>query len=255
MNRVLCIDVGNTHTHAGVWENGVIQLIGDLKTAEWGAEPEGLKQLLLKSECRSVAYCSVVPQVREVLESVCCQQGVSVYGLTCEDAGGLKITYPKPQEIGQDRLANALAAQAFYGAPAIVIDMGTAVTFDIVDAEGAYAGGIIAPGIAVMTRYLHEQTALLPKLSEDDLVVSGGIGKSTLEAMRLGCVVGFSGMITALLQSVLSELKAQQEPAIIGTGGSSRSLLRSVHPRLVIDPELTLKGLGEAWRRKQQSVV
>lgn len=132
------------------------------------------------------------------------------------------MNYPKPKEIGQDRLSNAIAAQAFYSLPVIVIDMGTTVTFDIVT-EAGYEGGIIAPGLDLITRYLHEQTALLPALDPTSFEISAGIGKSTVDAMRLGCVVGFDGMIHALLERVQNELKKRyNRPAVLlATGGVS----------------------------------
>ena len=142
------------------------------------------------------------------------------------DLPRLELAYPKPAEIGQDRIANAIAVQEYHGVPAIILDMGTAVTFDIITSAG-YEGGIIAPGLAVMTRYLHEQTALLPELSEADLLnVEGAIGKSTVHAMKLGVAIGFSGMVDALLARVLAELKArgEAEPVVLSTGGSIANL-------------------------------
>ena len=94
------------------------------------------------------------------------------------------IDYPKPDSIGPDRLANAVAACASFGAPVVVVDFGTAVTFDVVDGKGNYVGGIIAPGLAAMTNYLHEKTALLPKIEIREIKTA--IGKSTEEAMLVG---------------------------------------------------------------------
>ena len=129
--------------------------------------------------------------------------------------------------------------------------MGTAVTFDIVSSKG-YEGGIIAPGLAVMRRYLHEQTALLPELSEEDLVgIEGGIGKSTLQAMQLGVAVGFSGMIDALLARVLNELKQQDdtEPIVLSTGGSVANLTSEWIGKSEFVENLTLMGLATAALR------
>ena len=152
--------------------------------------------------------------------------GKQIFHPTCESCLGLTLSYPKPKEIGQDRIANAIAAQEYHGIPAIVIDMGTAVTFDIVTSQG-YEGGIIAPGLKVMTHYLHEQTALLPELASEDLIeVEGAIGKSTVHAMKLGVAVGFSGMIDALRTRVLDELKerGEAEPVVLSTGGGIANL-------------------------------
>jgi type III pantothenate kinase len=159
------------------------------------------------------------------------------------------LSYPKPWEIGEDRLANAAGAQAFCGTPVIVIDLGTAVTFDIVTRSRGYEGGIIAPGLDVMRRYLHEQTALLPLL-DDSLDVPSAIGQSTIEAMRIGTVIGMGGMIQALLAAVLAELSRRGEslPRVLVTGGTAALLEKTLQPPATIVPDLTLRGLAAAWR-------
>ena len=180
--------------------------------------------------------------------------GVPVWHLRHDAAPGLGIAYPKPQEIGQDRLANCMGAQARFGAPAVVIDMGTAVTFDILTERG-YEGGVIAPGIGVMTRYLHEQTALLPALDPADLMISSGVGKSTIDAMKLGCAVGFAGMIDALLVRVLAELEGWgvKNPTLIATGGVAGILPKAWSDRIRWEPNITLHGLEEAFLRGTKS--
>jgi type III pantothenate kinase len=115
-----------------------------------------------------------------------------------------------------------------------------------------YEGGIIAPGIGLMTRYLHEQTALLPQLEETDLVPPEiAIGKSTVEAMRLGVAIGFSGMIDALLERVIAELKTREknEPVVLATGGSSANLTAEWTTKICFVENLTLKGLAVAFQR------
>lgn len=248
--NLLCLDIGNTHTHYGRWAAEQIDCEGSFPTGDW----ESLPQLVRTTGAEALAYCSVVPAVNDDLEHQAKALGMGVYHLTAQNCSSLRIDYPKPHEIGEDRLANALGAQAFYGAPAVVIDMGTAVTFDILSPRGAYEGGIIAPGMAVMTRYLHEQTALLPQLDENLLLAPEGIGKSTLEAMRIGCVVGFSGMIRALLERVLAQWPNNANPTIIGTGGTAAALLKDVHPELRLDPLITLRGLSEAYQRQQKTL-
>lgn len=136
--------------------------------------------------------------------------------------------------------------------PAIILDLGTAVTFDIITSVG-YEGGIIAPGLAVMTHYLHEQTALLPELSEDDLLnVEGAIGKSTVHAMKLGVAIGFSGMVDALRARVLAELKArgEAEPIVLSTGGSIANLTQDWAQKSLFVEDLTLMGLAVAFKRQ-----
>ena len=131
--------------------------------------------------------------------------------------------------------------------------MGTAVTFDILTDKG-YEGGVIAPGLGIITRYLHEQTALLPMLDPADLLVSTGIGKTTLDGMRLGCTVGFAGMMDALLNTVLEQLAkwGVPPPAIFATGGTAGVLPKSWQNRIRWEPDITLLGLETAFLRSRR---
>lgn len=252
--KTLCIDVGNTSTHYGVVEGRAVGQIGHFPTGSLhdGPSREFYERLApLCSEAAGIAFCSVVPSVNGNLQASLADSGKPVFQLTHQTCRGLDLVYPRPEEIGQDRIANALAAQEYYGTPAVVIDMGTAVTFDIVSSKG-YEGGIIAPGLAIMKTYLHDQTALLPELSEEDLVaVEGGIGKSTVHAMQLGVAVGFSGMIEALLNRVREELASQgeREPVVLSTGGSIANLTRDWSGKSEFVENLTLMGLSVAARR------
>ena len=252
--KQLCIDVGNTSTHFGLVEGREVSETGHFPTADF---LEGPSTLFLDTvspllrEASGIAFCSVVPQVNQNLRASLSDSALPLFHLTHETCRGLDLVYPKPAEIGQDRIANAIAAQEFFGTPAVVIDMGTAVTFDIVSSKG-YEGGIIAPGLAVMRKYLHEQTALLPELSEDDLVgVEGGIGKSTVHAMQLGVAVGFSGMLEALLERVKTELAQQNDtaPAVLSTGGSIANLTKDWTAKSEFVGDLTLMGLAIAALR------
>jgi len=255
--HTLCIDIGNTHTHYGV------VAADGMTTTDQGAvitplldDPqEGLPSRLTPlfrtcPQISSIAFCSVVPAInwrlREVLTNA---SKLPVFQLTHECTLGVAITYPKPSEIGQDRLANAAAAHALGGSPAIVIDSGTAVTFDIITKKGGYEGGIIAPGIEVTRRYLHERTAQLPLL-DDSLTIKGMIGKSTAEAMRIGTVIGFPGLIQALLDGVLAELIDNGEPAphLFITGGNAAFLQSRLRQPVRLVPDLTLVGLAAARR-------
>ena len=253
--RILCIDVGNTNIHYGLVEDSAVSATGDFSTRtaldnDNGKQLQAALQPLIE-QSQGIAFCSVVPSLKPILENALSGNTTPIFHLRCDNCPGLPIIYPKPTEIGQDRLANALAAQALYGLPAIVIDMGTAVSFDIVSSKG-YEGGIIAPGIGLMTRYLHEQTALLPRLEEADLVAPDiAIGKSTVEAMRLGVAIGFSGMIDALLGRVVTELRAREnnDPIVLATGGSSANLTAEWTNKTRFVENLTLKGLAVAYQR------
>jgi type III pantothenate kinase len=157
---------------------------------------------------------------------------------------GIGVRYPKPKQIGADRLANAVAVADLYGAPAIVVDFGTAVTFDIVNARREYVGGVIAPGLAAVTDYLYQRTALLPriKLAEPRSV----IGKSTIEAMRVGAVVGYRGLVKEILAALRRELK---RPVIVATGGYGELIARKIPEIQHVNPMLTLEGLRLIYNR------
>ncbi|MGC4071821.1 MAG: type III pantothenate kinase [Nibricoccus sp.] len=252
---LLCIDIGNTHTHYGVVDTLGSRFLRQLPTRQLDHADDGFALRLsgLIAECpglRGIAFCSVVPEATEKLRRILenARPPLPVFQLTYDKKLGIPIGYPRPAEIGQDRLANAAGAHALFGTPAIVIDMGTAVTFDIVTKTHGYEGGIIAPGVEVMRRYLHEQTALLPKL-DDSLQIDRAIGQSTIEAMRIGTVIGFGGMIQALLDGVLAELSARGEPAphVLATGGTAELLKKTLRTPFVVVPDITLRGLAAAW--------
>jgi type III pantothenate kinase len=157
---------------------------------------------------------------------------------------GIGIDYPRPTTVGPDRLANAVAVRHHYGAPAIVIDFGTAVTFDVVDARGNYVGGVIAPGLAAMTDYLHEKTALLPRVRLRE--VSRAIGRSTAEAMRVGAVLGYRGLVRELLAALRGEL-GTRSVRVVATGGYARLMAAGLPGIQAVDPLLTLEGIRLVW--------
>jgi type III pantothenate kinase len=252
--KTLCIDIGNTSSHYGIVEGQMVTLTGHFPTRDFRDSPSAAfaQELApLIAGVSGISFCSVVPGINENLLASLAGFEFPVFHLTHETCNGLTLVYPKPAEIGQDRIANAIATQAYHGVPAIVIDMGTAVTFDIISSQG-YEGGIIAPGLAVMTKYLHEQTALLPELKAEDLLgVEGAIGKSTIHAMKLGVAVGFSGMIDALLARVIAELALRGEPVpvVLSTGGSIANLTKDWARKSLFVEDLTLMGLGVAFER------
>jgi type III pantothenate kinase len=154
---------------------------------------------------------------------------------------GISIDYPKPQSIGADRLANAAAVAELYRCPAIVVDFGTAVTFDVVSARRAYIGGAIAPGLEAMTTFLYERTALLPRLSLKK--PRHAVGKSTVEAMRSGAVFGYRGLVREILRQIKEEEFPHAKVAVIATGGYARLIAGELPEIAMIHPHLTLEGL------------
>jgi len=154
---------------------------------------------------------------------------------------GVAIDYPKPQSLGADRLANAAAVAELYGWPAIVVDFGTAATFDVVSEARSYIGGVIAPGLEAMTNYLYQRTALLPRLSLK--APNRAVGKSTVEAMRSGAVFGFRGLVREILAQIKTEQFSHKKVTIVATGGYARLIAKQLPEVAVIHPHLTLEGL------------
>jgi type III pantothenate kinase len=183
----------------------------------------------------------VVPRVTPLVKRAVREHWrLPCFELTAKTIHGVGIDYPRPETIGPDRLANAVAARARFGAPVVVIDFGTAVTFDVVDRRGKYIGGIIAPGLAAMTDYLHEKTALLPRIRIRE--VRSAVGKSTRQAMQVGAVHGYRGLIQGLVEELRRELKVARLP-VVATGGYAGLLAAKLPEISAVDPALTLRGL------------
>lgn len=245
---ILCLDIGNTHAHWGLIEGQSLQQQGEIATKE--LQEATLRQLISVHRPAGIAFASVVPTVTTWCLTFLESLKIPSRQLRYDNLVGLGFDYPQPAEVGQDRLADCIGAQLIVGAPAIVIGMGTATTVDILTERG-YAGGIIAPGIGVMTQYLHERTALLPALDPKNLLGAPAIGKSTVDAMRSGCVLGFAGMIGALLEGVSAELvkSGSAIPKVVVTGGAAIYLPAAWKDRVRHEPCLTLIGLAEFYRR------
>lgn len=245
---ILLFDTGNTNTHLGLANARRIIKQANVPTEAW--LNGGVKDLLLKfagrNEIKGAALCSVVPKTTPlVLKAVWQLWKVDALELTPKTLRGVGIDYPQPKTIGPDRLANAVAARHHFGAPSVVVDFGTAVTFDVVNRAGNYAGGIIAPGLAAMTDYLHEKTALLPRINIRE--VNSAIGKSTEHAMLIGAVHGYRGLIHGLLLELKRELKAQRLP-VIATGGYAKLIAAKLPEISAVRPDLTLEGLRLTWQ-------
>jgi type III pantothenate kinase len=242
---LLLLDIGNTHTHLGLARRKVVRQT-EIPTKHW-FDRKGRALIECFCEERKItgaALCSVVPKATKLAEAILRGLGVPGVKLTEKTLRGVGIDYPNPSTIGPDRLANAIAAKHFFGAPSVVVDFGTAVTFDVVNKSGNYAGGIIAPGLAAMTTYLHEKTALLPKIEIRE--TTSVIGKSTTEAMLIGAVHGYRGLIRELIEEVQAELEAEDLP-VVATGGYAKLIARGLPMINAVMPSLTLEGLRILW--------
>jgi type III pantothenate kinase len=249
---ILLFDIGNTNTHLGLADSRRVIKQADVPTSAWlnGTARKLVAQFVKTARLEGVALCSVVPQATPFVR----QSVERLWGLPCLELtpGSLRIVgidYPRPNTIGPDRLANAVAARHRFGAPAVVVDFGTAVTFDVVDRAGNYVGGVIAPGLAAMTDYLHEKTALLPRIRIRE--VKSPIGKSTEQAMLVGAVHGYRGLVRELIMELKRELKVRRLP-VVATGGYAQLIASKLPEITAVEPLLTLEGLRLVWEAHQR---
>jgi type III pantothenate kinase len=244
---LLLFDIGNTHTHVGLADAQRVVKQGDIPTHSWraGGAAGRIEHFAGNCPINGVALCSVVPLVTPLVKRYVQQAWkLEALELNSKTVRGVGVDYPKPKSIGPDRLANAVAARQRFGAPVVVVDFGTAVTFDVVDGRGCYVGGIIAPGLSVMTNYLHEKTALLPKIQIREIRTV--IGKSTEEAMLTGAVHGYRGLVRELIRELKRELRARKLP-VVATGGYAKLIAAGLPEIGAVAPDLTLEGLRQVW--------
>jgi type III pantothenate kinase len=193
---------------------------------------------------RAIDRCiaaSVVPDATQpwvrCLESRC----TKVLWVDHKTSIGLTLSVPRPETIGADRLANAAGAVARYGAPVIVIDFGTALTFSVVSDTRGFIGGAIAPGLTLMTDYLAERTALLPVVPSAP--IQRAVGRSTEEAIRIGAEYGFPGMVRGILDHLMQPFDSSNV-RVVATGGDAARFVKRLDPSIITDRNLTLLGLG-----------
>jgi len=257
---LLALDVGNTHIHGGVFEGDTLRMQFRRSTHPIGSSDEiglFLRAVLRENgldpleSIAAVGICSVVPQMVYPLRSACvkyfrCEPFVLQPGVRT----GLKIKYRNPLEVGADRIANAVAAaQLWPGRDAIVIDIGTATTFDVITAGRDYLGGVILPGPSISVEALAGKTARLPtvEIARPEAV----LGRSTVESIQSGVFYGQAGAIRQLVELLSREAFAGVRPLVIGTGGFSRMYEREgLFDEIV--PDLVLRGLLLAERLNRE---
>jgi type III pantothenate kinase len=233
----LLIDISNSFTKLAFASKTALFRSKRVATDQFTASYLG--RVLKKRKIGLVVVCSVVPKKnREVIRAA---GATKVLWLNSHSKLGVGIDYPAPRTIGADRLANAAAVAFLYGWPAIVVDFGTAVTFDIISRGKSYIGGVIAPGLEAMTNFLYQRTALLPRLSLKE--PRSALGKSTIEAMRSGAIYGYRGLV----REIIARIKAEQFPRgrvkVVATGGYARLIAARLPEIHAIHPDLTLEGL------------
>ena len=246
---LLAVDIGNTQTVAGVYQGSDLACMWRLATNPASTADELRVTLLPLFEAAGLslgdvdraAVASVVPQLTDAWRRAI-RDGAGAEALTCsaETAGGLfKASYPNPHEIGADRVADAVAARARYGEPVVVVDFGTATNIEVIDADGFFVGGIIAPGLQTSAQTLVARGAQLPAISltaPDD-----PIGVSTVTAMQSGIVLGEVDRVDGLVRRIFDQLG--YAGTVVATGGLAP--LIAPHSQVItqVDGELTLEGL------------
>lgn len=240
MSRVtdyLLIDISNSFTKLAFASTRRIQR--PVRIATERLTSVYVRGLIDRCQVKCVVVSSVVPgRNREIRRAT---GGAKIVWLNARAHLGVGVDYPAPATIGADRLANAVAVAGLYGVPAIVVDFGTAVTFDIVAANKRYIGGVIAPGLESMTNFLYQRTALLPKLSLKE--PRRAVGKSTIEAMRVGAIYGYRGLVSEIIERIKEQEFGRRRVRVVATGGYARLIARKLPEIDAVAPNLTLEGL------------
>lgn len=241
---LLAIDIGNTSITFGQFSGK--KLVRHWKVSSNCISASSLKKTLLKCErIEGACVSSVVPKANATLKKVIKKLfGCPICFVDARNAG-IKIVNYNPKEIGADRLVNAVAAYKKYRKALIIVDFGTATTFDYVTARGEYAGGAIAPGIEISSKMLTEMTAKLPRapIKKTNRVV----GRKTIESMQAGVFHGYVGLVDHIVIKMKKEVRTN--PIIIATGGLAPVIIPSTQSIKLIEPFLTLEGLQIIWDR------
>lgn len=249
---LLVIDIGNTNTSIGIYDKdnliNTIRLSSDIKKTsdEYGINLlTVLKHNDILSKIKGAIISSVVPQLLETYnEAVKKYLKINPVNLSYKSKLPIQLSLKNNKEIGADRIANAAAAKILYKLPTIVIDFGTATTFDIIDENSDFIGGIIAPGLKIQAKSLSQFTSKLPKLKIE--APSCTIGKDTIGAMLSGIVLGQECMIEGMIKKCEEELG--KKATIIATGGFSSVIMKNMEKIIdYIDENLTLFGLKELY--------
>lgn len=243
----LLIDISNSFVKLAFATKEKIGKTARLATKKLTAA--AMHRILRGHNVRAVIVSSVVPKKNRAIRSAA--GSTRVLFLNPKLDLGVGVDYPNPRSIGADRLANAAAVAQLYGSPAIVVDFGTAVTFDVVSAAGDYVGGVIAPGLEVMTNYLYQRTALLPKLTLSE--PPRAIGKTTRDAMMSGAVFGYRGLVREIVRRLTAENFPRKKPRVIATGGYAQLIAQKLPEIEAVHPNLTLEGLRIVANRNIRS--
>jgi type III pantothenate kinase len=253
---ILAIDIGNTHTVFGIYDKK--KMLGNWRVTSFVTRTEDEFGALVKTFCddaglslkkiTDIGISSVVPNLTDIMQRMAKKYfSLEPVIISSTLPLGLKILYDDPAAVGADRLCNAVAGYVKYGGPLIIVDFGTATTFDVISKNGEYLGGIIAPGIETSAAELHRRAAKLPKIDLHFPV--SVIGKNTVASMQSGILYGTIDSMEAMVRRISKEI--DDYPTIIATGGFSELLAK--HSRLInkVEPTLVLDGIRIIVERSQ----
>jgi type III pantothenate kinase len=253
---ILVVDVGNTNIVLGIYDGK--NLLHDWRLStnrsatadEYGMMIYNLFRHagITLEQVKGVIISSVVPPLMFVLEQLCVKyvkKAPLIVGPGIKT--GLNIRYENPREVGADRIVNAVAAIELYGSPCIVVDFGTATTFDYIDEAGQYIGGAVAPGIGISTEALYQRAAKLPRI---ELVKPKSVvGRNTVSSMQAGIIFGFAGQVDGIVGRIREEFGGN--PKVVATGGLADLISRESRTIETVNHLLTLQGLQIIYERNQ----
>ncbi|CAH0169225.1 type III pantothenate kinase [Bacillus sp. Soil745] len=256
---IFVLDVGNTNTVLGVYDQDILKYHWRIETNRHKTEDEYgmiIKSLLQHEglafdQFDGIIISSVVPPIMFALERMCKKYfGIKPLIVGPGIKTGLNIKYENPREVGADRIVNAVAGIQEYGSPLIIVDFGTATTYCYINEDKQYMGGAIAPGINISTEALYSKAAKLPRIEISR--PEGIIGKNTVSAMQAGILYGYVGQV----EGIVNRIKAQSnlEPTVIATGGLATLIANESTVIDVVEPFLTLKGLQLIYKRNREQV-
>ncbi|HYP05686.1 MAG TPA: type III pantothenate kinase [Bryobacteraceae bacterium] len=253
---ILALDVGNTNITIGLFDgdkltrNWRLRTVRDQTSDEWGILLRNLFDIdkLPLPAVDGIIISSVVPPLDSTLAAMSRRYfNREPEFVTFQTNTGLKILYDNPREVGADRIVNSVAAFHRYGGPCVVVDLGTAITFDAVTADAEYLGGVICPGIGMSVQGLFSRTARLPLV--DFREPEKLIGSNTVGSMQSGLYYGVIGMIDGIVERMKQQLGPDTKT--IATGGHAELIISGSKHATHADPDLTLEGLRLIWQRAQ----